>query len=58
VSVTVTRYQVQAASSYYVPYEGANAKVKEDFPLGFLPSYGSSLAFKAPTPTASWSSTA
>lgn len=46
VSVTVTRYQVQAASSYYVPYEGANAKVKEDFPLGFLPSYGSSLAFK------------
>jgi len=46
VSVTVTRYQVQAASSYYIPYEGANAKVTEDFPLGFLPSYGSSLAFK------------
>ena len=46
VSVTVTRYQVQAASSYYIPYEGTNAKVKEDFPLGFLPSYGSSLAFK------------
>jgi hypothetical protein len=46
VSVTVTRYQVQAAASYYIPYEGANAKVKEDFPQGFLPSYGSSIAFK------------
>ncbi|WP_432381483.1 esterase-like activity of phytase family protein [Duganella sp. P38] len=46
VSVTVTRYQIQAASSYYIPYEGTNAKVKEEFPLGFLPSYGSSIAFK------------
>jgi len=46
VSVVVTRYQVQAANSFYIPYEGANAKVKEDFPLGFLPSYGSALAFK------------
>jgi hypothetical protein len=46
VAVTVTRYQMQAASSFYIPYEGANAKVKEEFPLGFLPSYGSSLAFK------------
>ena len=46
VAVTVTRYQMQAASSFYIPYEGANAKVKEDFPLGFLPSYGSSIAFK------------
>jgi hypothetical protein len=46
VSVTVTRYQVQAANSYYIPYEGTNAKVKEDFLLGFLPSYGSALAFK------------
>ncbi|WP_373990420.1 esterase-like activity of phytase family protein [Duganella sp. BuS-21] len=46
VSVTVTRYQVQAAASYYIPYEGTNAKVKEDFPQGFLPSYGSSIAFK------------
>jgi hypothetical protein len=45
-TVTVTRYQVQAASSFYIPYEGSNAKVKADFPLGFLPSYGSSLAFK------------
>jgi len=46
VAVTVTRYQMQAANSFYIPYEGSNAKVKEDFPLGFLPSYGSSLAFK------------
>jgi len=46
VAVTVTRYQMQAAASYYIPYEGTNAKVKEDFPLGFLPSYGSSIAFK------------
>lgn len=46
VAVTVTRYQVQAAASYFIPYEGTNAKVKEEFPLGFLPSYGSSIAFK------------
>lgn len=46
VAVTVTRYQMQAAASFYIPYEGTNAKVKEDFPLGFLPSYGSSIAFK------------
>jgi hypothetical protein len=46
VSVTVTRYQIQAANSFYIPYEGHIAGVKADFPLGFLPSYGSSLAFK------------
>ena len=46
VAVTVTRYQIQAANNFYIPYEGANAKVKEDFPLGFLPSFGSSIAFK------------
>ncbi|MCE3264462.1 MAG: hypothetical protein K0R43_3541 [Pseudoduganella sp.] len=45
-AVTVTRYQIQAASSFHIPYEGSNAKVKADFPLGFLPSYGSALAFK------------
>jgi uncharacterized protein YfiM (DUF2279 family) len=49
VAVTVTRYQMQAASSFYIPYEGTNAKVKEEFPLGFLPSYGSALAFKGTT---------
>lgn len=46
VSATVTRYQVQAASAFYVPYEGANTAVKAEFPKGFLPSYGSGLAFK------------
>ncbi|USX27736.1 esterase-like activity of phytase family protein [Oxalobacteraceae bacterium OTU3CINTB1] len=46
VAVSVTRYQIQAANNFYIPYEGSNAKVKEDFPLGFLPSYGSSIAFK------------
>lgn len=46
VSATVTRYQIQFASTYYVPYEGSNTQVKEDFPNGFLPSYGSALTFK------------
>lgn len=45
-SVSVTRYQIQAANSFYIPYEGGNAKVKAEFPQGFLPSYGSALAFK------------
>lgn len=46
VKVTVTRYQIQADSKFYVPYEGANAKIKGEFPNGFLPSYGSGLAYK------------
>lgn len=46
VSATVTRYQIQAANSFYVPYEGELAAVKAEFPKGFLPSYGSGLAFK------------
>lgn len=46
VSATVTRYQIQAADSFYVPYEGSIAAVKADFPKGFLPSYGSGLTFK------------
>lgn len=46
VSATVTRYQIQAANSFYVPYEGAKAAIKAEFPNGFLPSYGSGLAFK------------
>lgn len=46
VSATVTRYQIQADSSFFVPYEGNIAAVKADFPKGFLPSYGSGLAFK------------
>jgi hypothetical protein len=46
IDVSVTRYQVHADSKFYIPYEGSNAKLKEEFPLGFLPSYGSGLAFK------------
>ncbi|NHZ63642.1 esterase-like activity of phytase family protein [Massilia genomosp. 1] len=46
VATSVTRYQVRAAASFHVPYEGANAAVKAEFPQGFLPSYGSGLAFK------------
>ncbi len=46
VGISVTRYQLQADAKYYVPYEGAQAAVKADFPLGFLPAYGSGLAFK------------
>jgi hypothetical protein len=46
VKVTVTRYQIQADSKFHVPYEGANARIKGEFPNGFLPSYGSGLAYK------------
>ncbi len=46
VSASVTRYQIQAANHFYIPYEGALAAVKAEFPKGFLPSYGSGLAFK------------
>lgn len=46
VSATVTRYQVQAAAAFHVPHEGSNAAIKAEFPKGFLPSYGSGLAFK------------
>ena len=46
VAATVTRYQVQATAAQHIPYEGAVAGVKADFPHGFLPSYGSGLAYK------------
>ena len=46
VSASITRRHVQAGDNFYVPYEGSNAAVKADFPKGFLPSYGSGLAFK------------
>jgi hypothetical protein len=46
VTVHITRMALQAADTFYVPYEGSNAAVKADFPKGFLPSYGSGLAFK------------
>lgn len=46
VALKVSRYQLQADAKYYVPYEGDNAKTRADFPNGFLPAYGSGLAFK------------
>lgn len=46
IAASVTRYQLQADTKYYVPYEGSQAAVKADFPLGFLPAYGSGMAFK------------
>ncbi|MBR7800776.1 esterase-like activity of phytase family protein [Undibacterium fentianense] len=46
VTVSVTRYQIQAADQFYVPYEGLSTAIKTDFPKGFLPSYGSGLSFK------------
>lgn len=46
VSAAVTRYQIRAANAFYVPYEGGDEAVKAEFPKGFLPSYGSGLAFK------------
>jgi hypothetical protein len=46
VGVAVTRYVIDAPAAFYVPYEGANPAVKAAFPDGFLPSFGSGLAFK------------
>jgi hypothetical protein len=46
IGISVTRYQLQADASFNVPYEGDNEKTKADFPKGFLPAYGSGLAFK------------
>ncbi|AGU49509.1 esterase-like activity of phytase domain-containing protein [Variovorax paradoxus B4] len=46
VGIGVTRYQLQADTAFNVPYEGDNASTKADFPQGFLPAYGSGLAFK------------
>ncbi len=44
--VQITKYEVRAEASQYVPYEGSNAAAKKDFPLGFYPAVGSGLAFK------------
>ncbi len=47
VTATVTRMAVQAATSFYIPYEGSVQAIKNEFPNGFLPAYGSGLAFKS-----------
>lgn len=46
VKASITRYQLQADTRFNVPYEGTNAAARADFPNGFLPAYGSGLAFK------------
>lgn len=46
VGVSITRYQLQADKRFNVPYEGSNTTIKADFADGFLPAYGSGLAFK------------
>ncbi|MDP2370162.1 MAG: esterase-like activity of phytase family protein [Rhodoferax sp.] len=46
VSASVTRYTVQAPSALHIPYEGSVQAIKDAFPQGFLPAYGSGLAFK------------
>ncbi|QFZ85333.1 esterase-like activity of phytase family protein [Variovorax paradoxus] len=46
IGIAVTRYQLQAEARFHVPYEGDNPSIKADFPQGFLPAYGSGLAFK------------
>lgn len=47
VSVSITQHELQAANSFNVPYEGRNTAIAADFASGFLPAYGSGLAFKA-----------
>lgn len=44
--VSVTRFQLTADPSLYVPYEGTNAEARKDFANGFFPAVGSGLAFK------------
>lgn len=46
VSGAVTRYVIDAPAEFHVPYEGSNPQVLAAFPDGFLPSFGSGLAFK------------
>jgi hypothetical protein len=46
IAVNVTRRQLQADKKFYVPYEGSNEKTRAEFADGFLPAYGSGLAFK------------
>ena len=46
VSATITRLALQADKKFYIPYEGSEQRIKNEFPQGFLPAYGSGLAFK------------
>ncbi len=49
VTVTVTAHPVAADKAFHVPYEGLDPAVHAAFPDGFLPAYGSGLAFKGST---------
>ena len=49
VQVAVTRHPVEADKAFHVPYEGLDPAVQAEFPDGFLPAYGSGLAFKGLT---------
>lgn len=46
VAVSVMRQVIEASSEFYVSYEGSDPLVAAAFPEGFLPAYGSGLAFK------------
>ena len=46
VGVTVTRHVIDVPAAFNVPYEGLDPQVRQAFPDGFSPSYGSGLAFK------------
>lgn len=45
-AVAITKFQIRAADSQYVAYEGGNADAKKDFPKGFYPAVGSGLVYK------------
>ena len=44
--VGVSKYVITADAALYIPYEGANADARKDFPGGFFPAVGSGLAYK------------
>lgn len=50
VAVRITRHELQTAAALSIPYEGTNAATGADFPAGFVPSFGSGLAFKGRLP--------
>jgi Esterase-like activity of phytase len=47
VRLELTRMELQFSAAQHIRYEGSRAEVAADFPSGFLPAYGSGLAFKA-----------
>ncbi len=49
VEVSVTCQQVEADMAFHVPYTGTDPLIQAGFPDGFLPAYGSGLAFKGVT---------